>query len=208
MKKLAVFCIVLSILDAGGQTRSGVQQLVASESHNEISSMALSSPPQGVISAAERTPEQSQIFECVGNISTEQCSQEMQRLRVLLKEYGASRLGQWKWVLVSSQAWQMWLKTRGVSPDIPASTSIEQRVTFLDDVLIAGSPARLSQLMDAWHLGRDELLDLAVRHELGHAVCQAESEIIADQTAHVLDRRKSPECKGSEKLRSGSKQKK
>lgn len=208
MGKLAVFLIGLSILDVWGQTRSGVQQVVASESHNEIPSARLSLPTQAVLKAAARAPEPSQMFECVGNISAEQCSQEMQRLRTLLKEYGATRLGRWKWVLVPSQAWQMSLKTRGVSQEIPASTSIEERVTFFDDALIAGSPARLSQLMDAWHLGRDELLDLAVRHELGHALCQAESEVIANQTANLLDHRKSLECKGPERLRSRRRRKK
>jgi len=208
MGKLSVFLLVLSILDARGQTRSETEQVVASESHNEIWSVPLSYPPQAVIKSAVRVPEPSQMFECVGNISVEQCSQEIQPLRTLLNEYGATRLGRWKWVLIPSQAWEMWLKTRGVSTDIPASTSIEARVTFFDDALIAGSPARLSRLMDAWHLGRDGLLDLAVRHELGHALCQAESEVIANSTADVLDHGKNLECKGSERHRSGSRRKK
>ena len=118
-------------------------------------------------------------------------------LKALLNKYGADRLGQWKWVLVSSQQWEMLLAKLGSSPGVPAFTVLDAKATFFDDALIAGSPERLSRLMDEWHLGREGLLDLAVRHELGHAFCNNGSEFAADRAAQDLEKNKPLSCQTS-----------
>jgi hypothetical protein len=91
----------------------------------------------------------------------------------------------------------------GASPDIPALSILEQRVAFFDNTLVYGSPRRLAQLFDSWHLGRQGLLELAVRHELGHALCNDYSEFGANQIAQQLERTKSIKCEN----RSTAKQK-
>jgi hypothetical protein len=111
-----------------------------------------------------------------------------------LDKYGADRLGQWKWVMVSSQRWEMLLAQEGFSPNVPALTALDARTTLFDDALVAGSPGRMSQLMDAWGVSRDGLLDLAVRHELGHAICKYEAEAGADHVASLLEQKKSVDC--------------
>ena len=118
----------------------------------------------------------------------------MLTLKRLLDKYGADQLGQWKWVLVSSQQWEALLARRDFSPDVPAFTAVDAKVTFFDDALLAGSPGRLSQLMDSWHLSRNGLLDLAVRHELSHAFCSDENESRAVRNEHLLEEKKPPAC--------------
>ena len=59
---------------------------------------------------------------------------------------------------------------------MPALTALDARTAFFEEALIAGPSGRLSELMDIWHVDRDGLLDLAVRHELGHALCGEENE--------------------------------
>lgn len=115
-------------------------------------------------------------------------------LKALLDKYGANQLGQWKWVLVSSQQWELLLAMKGIDPNVPAFTVLEARMTLFDDALVVGSPGRLSQLMDEWHLGRSGLLDLAVRHELGHAFCRDVTEPGANRVARLLDEKKSVTC--------------
>jgi hypothetical protein len=139
-------------------------------------------------------PNPTQLFECNAKVTLEKCKQEALVLKTALSKYGAAGLGPWKWVLVSSEYWELFLAQRGFSPNVPAFTALETRVTFFDDALVAGSPGRLSQLMDAWHVSRSGLLDLAVRHELGHALCQDESEWGADRVADLLEHKKPLAC--------------
>lgn len=115
-------------------------------------------------------------------------------LKNLLNKYGADQLGQWKWVLVPSQQWKILVTQLGVSPNVPAFTALDAKMTLFDDALLGGSPGRTSQLMDIWGLGREELLDLAVRHELSHALCNDENESHVRGNAQLLDEKKSPIC--------------
>lgn len=164
------------------------------EAHNDISSAPISSSvsqPRAPESAATHPL---QLFECTGTVTLQACKQEMLVLKSLLDKYGANELGQWKWVLVPSIQWEMMLAQYGLSPNVPAFTVLEARITFFDDVLLSGSPQRLSQLMDVWHRERSSLLALAVRHELAHALCKDQNELHAVRVAELLEQRKTPAC--------------
>jgi hypothetical protein len=65
---------------------------------------------------------------------------------------------------------------------------------LFDEALTTGPAGRTSELMDIWHLGREALLDLAVRHELGHALCNDSSEHNAERVAKLLEQRKPVSC--------------
>jgi hypothetical protein len=116
-------------------------------------------------------------------------------LRKALANYRASDLGDWTWVLVRSENWKLILLARGLDPAVPALTALDLRTTFFEEALVAGSSGRLSELMDIWHLGRQSLLDLAVRHELGHALCKDANERKAERVARLLEQRKPVSCK-------------
>jgi len=119
----------------------------------------------------------------------------------VLQKYRADKLGKWKWVLVRSELWSHILQARGTSTSVPAMTILDARTTLFDEALVSESAGRVSELMDIWHLDRSALLDLAVRHELGHALCKDHSESNADRVANQLEQNKAVSC---EKTDSGS----
>ena len=198
MGRLSWFFLLIGILQGWSQAQTRAGGTATAETHNVVSS-SLVVP----LLPRLRTPEpaasvrSSQLFQCDGKVTLETCKQKALALKALLDKYGADRLGQWKWVLVASQQWEMLLAKLGSSPSVPAFTVLDANVTFFDDALLAGSPERLSRLMDAWHLGRDGLLDLAVRHELGHAFCKNRSEVAADRAAQDLEKNKPLSCQTS-----------
>jgi len=120
----------------------------------------------------------------------------MSALMKLLEKYGAASLGEWKWVLMRSEDWNHLLLARGIRPGVPAITVLGIRATLFDESLVTGPAGRVSELMDEWHLGRGALLDLAVRHELGHALCNDTSERTAERVAKLLEQNKPVSCNG------------
>jgi hypothetical protein len=196
MRKSYCFSVLACIVLPGlTQAQAGASGTAPLERRDEIS-MVIPPISQPRAHIESRSFPLSQLFECDGNVTLAKCKQEMLTLQVVLNKYQAGRLGQWKWILVSSQRWQMLLLRLGLSPNVPAFTLPEQRVTFFEDTLVGESPERLSRLMDTWHLSRVGLLDLAVRHELGHALCKAVSESGAIRTARILEERKPLSCEG------------
>jgi hypothetical protein len=103
-------------------------------------------------------------------------------------------VGEWTWVLVRSEDWKLLLRARGLDPGIPALTFPGARTTFFEEALVAGSTGRVSELIEVWHLGRQSLLDLAIRHELGHALCNDVNERTAERVAKLLEERKKITC--------------
>jgi hypothetical protein len=118
-------------------------------------------------------------------------------LRKALANHRASDLGEWTWVLVRSENWKLILLARGLDPAVPALTVLELRTTFFEEALVAGASGRISELIDVWHLGRQSLLDLAIRHELGHALCNDLSERKADRVAKLLEKGKPFSCEAN-----------
>jgi len=135
-----------------------------------------------------------QRFECSAGFTLDECKQKMIVLIEVLQRYEPDRLGEWKWVLVRSEVWSHLLLARGISTSVPAITILDARTTLFDEALASGSAGRVSELKDTWHLDRSALLDLAVRHELGHALCNDYSERNADRVANLLEQNKAVSC--------------
>ena len=126
-----------------------------------------------------------QHFVCNTGYSTQQCHEQMAVLRPLLKEYGADNLGEWTWVLVRSQDWSA-IQRPWMDPDSPAFTVFGRRETFFEEALVRPVTLRRIELVRKWSLGMDDLLTLAVTHELGHAFCNEKNEKKADAYGEEL----------------------
>lgn len=135
-----------------------------------------------------------QRFVCSTGFTLEECKQSMSSLMKLLEKYRAASLGEWKWVLVRSEDWKYLLLAHGIRQGVPAITALEIKTTFFDEALVTGPAGRVYELMGEWHLGRDALLDLAVRHELGHALCSDIGERNAERVAKLLEQNKPISC--------------
>jgi hypothetical protein len=115
-------------------------------------------------------------------------------LRKALANYPVAQLGNWTWILVRSENWKSILLPRGLDPDSPAFTFYPKRETFIEEALVTQVPVRGGELLLKWSMDRMGLLDLAIRHELGHALCNDANERNADRVARLLEEKKTVSC--------------
>jgi len=156
----------------------------------------------GTAAYAEPTPQQK--FACNTGYSVRECIRQLSALRKALKPYHPERLGSWTWVLVKSADWKAILLSRGLDPDSPAFTVLEKRQTFLEEALFVQVPGRSAELLRFWSVPLDKMLDLAVTHELGHAVCNMRNEHFADSFGRILRNGQNPACVTAQNKSTGS----
>lgn len=136
-----------------------------------------------------------QHFVCNTGYTKEHCEQQMRALSAVLDRYPARALGEWTWVLVRSEDWKGIKHRIGGEPDSPAFSSLAQRETFFEEALVVPVPARSAELIKHWSSSIDQLLELAVTHELGHALCHEENEYKADAYGQLLRAGKALNCR-------------
>jgi hypothetical protein len=118
-------------------------------------------------------------------------------LRKALANYPVAQLGNWTWILVRSEDWKAILLPRGLDPHSPAFTFYPKRETFIEETLVTQVPMRGSELLLKWNMSTRDLLDLAIRHELGHALCNDANERNADRVAKLLEQGKTISCRAT-----------
>jgi hypothetical protein len=116
-------------------------------------------------------------FFCGQQYDHKDCNQHVLALRRVLGHYPVEQLGTWWFVLVPSADWRD-LVHDVKHPGSPALTEIERRTTVFEEVLFSArsAPIRSSELLRMFNIPVDALLNLAVSHELGHALCQEKDE--------------------------------
>jgi hypothetical protein len=107
-------------------------------------------------------------------------------LRKTLKRYPVEALGEWTWVLVRTEDWKHLLSERRFDSNHPAFSYLPKRETFLDGALVVKTSVRGVELSAIWHMAIEDLLDLAIRHELAHALCNDPDETKAKRAAIAL----------------------
>lgn len=127
-----------------------------------------------------------QRFVCNTGYTIEKCRTDIAVLRKTLAKFPVAGFGAWTWVLVKSEDWKSIVVPRGLSPDSPAFTYYEKRETFIEEALVAEIPGRRRDLLLKWHMSMQNLLDFAVAHELGHALCNEKDEQKANRVAKML----------------------
>jgi hypothetical protein len=168
-------------------TRSGAK--------NEIlSSTVAALPSQPPTSDAPYLPTPAQKFVCNTGYGQTKCDEQVVILRRALANYPVAQLGNWTWILVRSDDWKAILRSRSLDPDSPAFTYYPKRETFIDEALVTRVPVRSPELLLKWNMDREGLLDLAIRHELGHALCNEPDERNAERVAKLLEQRKPVSC--------------
>jgi hypothetical protein len=125
-------------------------------------------------------------FVCNVGYTPQECRVATTVLRKALARYPVEALGEWRWVLVRTEDWKHILSERGFDTDRPAFSYLPERETFLDGSLVAGVSSRGVELRVIWHMPIEELLDLAVRHEIAHALCNEYDEAKTARAATAL----------------------
>jgi hypothetical protein len=205
--KIAIFsCLVVGMfLQSSAQaqsgpdaTRSGANIDVPAPSVAASPVPPPTSPPSAAppvrIGGEPYRPTPAQRFVCNTGYSLKQCQEDSVVLRKALANYPVAQLGNWTWILVRSEQWKAIVLARGMDPDSPAFTFYPKRETFFEEALVTQVPVRNGELMLKWSVDRMGLLDFAIRHELGHALCNDANERNADRVARLLEERKPVSC--------------
>jgi len=136
------------------------------------------------LSAQTKAPKQH--FACNTGYTKQGCQAATAILRNALARYPVDALGQWTWVLVRTADWKYLLPEKGINLNVPAFSNLTKGVTFLDGSLVDGLSIRATELRLVWHMPIEELLDLTIRHELAHALCNERSELKTNRIARTL----------------------
>jgi hypothetical protein len=194
MKKAICFCLVWMFSQSSGQAQSGPNATRSGANDGIRSSLvaALPSQPRTGVEPYRSTP--TQQFVCNTRYEQKDCNEETVVLRKVLANYPVAQLGNWTWILVRSEDWKAIKLLRGLDPDSPAFTFTPKRETFIEEALVTQVPVRARELLLKWDMNRRDLLDLAVRHELGHALCNDANERNADRVARLLEQKKEISC--------------
>jgi hypothetical protein len=164
--------------------------------------LLLSVQPQAMASPLPNNDVPVQRFVCNTGYTLEKCHADM--VRRTLAKYPVAQLGNWTWILVRSEDWKAILLPRGLDPDCPAFTFYPKRETFIEEALVTQVPVRSGELLLKWSMDRMGLLDLAIRHELGHALCNDANEWNADRVARLLEQSKPVSCEAKAKAKQKS----
>ena len=136
--------------------------------------------------ASTQKQAQKQHFVCNTGYTPEECQAATAVLRKAQARYPVDALGEWTWVLVRTVDWKQILSDRKFDSNHPAFSYLPKRETFLDGALVVRSSTRGAELSAIWHMPIENLLDLAIRHELAHALCNDPDETKADRAAIAL----------------------
>jgi hypothetical protein len=136
--------------------------------------------------ASAQTQGPQQHFACDVGYTRTDCQVAMTVLRKTLKRYPVEALGEWTWVLVRTEDWKHLLSGRRFDSNHPAFSYLPKRETFLDGALVGKTSMRGVELSAIWHMAIEDLLDLAIRHELAHALCNEPDETKAERAAIAL----------------------
>jgi hypothetical protein len=139
-----------------------------------------------------------QTFLCDTRVRLGDCTSEIEILKSHLQAFPVAQLGAWTWVLVRSDRW----KDLGLDSASPAYTAMEDRLTLIDEsMLVEKNAPRTEELMRKFELPLPALVDFAVTHEMGHALCGFKEEGKADAVGRRLREGKLPYCSIPAKLR-------
>ena len=152
---------------------------------------------QGSASASPREEAPLQRFVCNTGYTMEKCNKDIAVLRTTLAKYPTAQLGNWTWILVRSDDWKAIVLPRGLDPDSPAFTFYAKRETFIEEALVTQVSVRGRELLLKWSMSIRDLLDFAISHELGHALCNDKDEWNANRVGQLLRDGKAASCEGS-----------
>jgi hypothetical protein len=141
----------------------------------------------------ESLPAQIRIY-CANNYTSEKCAAHAAMLAAELTKYPVSQLKQWSFAVVPSDQWKQLVVTMKGNPDSPAFTVLENHTTLFESALFEPMASRAAVLFKAFGAQGVELLDVAITHELGHALCNDPNERRADENGQLIRANKRVVC--------------
>jgi hypothetical protein len=134
-------------------------------------------------------------FYCLQGYDPAKCEDHVLTLRRQLARYPISGLASWSFFLVPTGLWGEMVRAAGGPTGSPAFTALHSRETFFQDALFSPTALQRAQLMQMFHVDQDAQLELAVSHELGHALCRDTNEQRTAVQAENLRESRALHCK-------------
>ena len=188
MKKFVLFVLLLAVLLA----------VSAAETQD------LKFKPVSLLSDGS-TPTTIHFF-CSQDYDNAGCVKDAIALRKALAPYPTRLLSDWSYYLVMADDWKPLVRSENgnnANTTSPAFSLLLGRATVMDRSLFSGAADRVAELVKWSGLPIDQLVDVAVTHEMGHAICQDKNEGHAEdygrqlRKAKVLDCSETPDWKPS-----------
>jgi hypothetical protein len=127
-----------------------------------------------------------QHFVCNAGYAHLACCHQTRRLAQQLTRYRRAVPPGWTWVLVRSRDWRDILLRLRLDSESPTFTVLERHQTFLSEALFEPDGESGAELLKTFRVPLDQLLDVAITHELGHAYCEESQEGKAERFAEQL----------------------
>jgi hypothetical protein len=182
------------LLQSSSQAQSGLDATRSGANNESPSSLVAALPSLSGTGGEPFRSTPVQKFVCNTGYKQKECNEETVVLRKALANYPVAQLGNWTWILVRSEDWKAILLPRGLDPDSPAFTFYAKRETFIEEALVTQVPGRGRELLLKWNMNMRDLLDFAIAHELGHALCNDRDEWNANRIGQELRDGKAPSC--------------
>jgi hypothetical protein len=115
-------------------------------------------------------------FFCTENYRRKDCKNDIFILSQALAHYPLDKLGSWSFILASSDEWEPLMSRLRLPADSPAFSMLGGNTTVFSQVLYSAPADQRAELMKAFGVPLNQLLELAVAHELEHALCHELSE--------------------------------
>ena len=143
-----------------------------------------------------------QTIFCEVRLAVDDCKSATDILTSHLQAYPVAQLGTWTWVIVPADHWNELGRELGLDLDSPAYTCLEDRMTLIDESMLTQKEARRNaELLRKFEMPLAKLIDFAVTHEIGHALCGFKDEYKAEAVGKRLREGQLPYCSLPEKLR-------
>ncbi len=133
-------------------------------------------------------------FYCTENYGRSNCQNDISNLRRVLAHYPVEQLGSWSFILASSEEWEPLMTRLRLPLHSPAFSLLAGNKTVISQALFTAPVDRRAELMRLFGVSSDQLLDLAIAHELAHAFCHELSEVTALAYGELFRAGHPPNC--------------
>ena len=145
-----------------------------------------------------------QHFVCNTGYSLERCHQHSAKVAAFLGRFHNELPPNWTWILVRSDDWSGILRRLRLETHSPAFSVLEKQQTFLNEALFRTTATSSAELLLNFRVPLDQILSVALSHELGHAYCTDAHEREANRFAEQLMRTGAAVCHGSTSALAGN----
>ena len=135
-----------------------------------------------------------QHFVCDTGYTQARCHDQMVMLARQLDRFQENVPAEWTWVLVRQDDWREVITKVGLDPHTPAFSTLSRRETFLDEALFSPNAVNAADLVRSFSTPLNQMLELAVSHELGHAFCMDRRELQANRFSDELRKTGAGRC--------------